>query len=101
MQSSKKFCSSIAFHACLHVAGNQLNGLNHSSSSYVHGSTSTWPSVAQWGLGASDAASRQSRSAVLIGGPNDQHKEMADMFNLLDNANPEFNDLSGMFNNYT
>lgn len=81
--------------------GNQLNGLNHSSSSYVHGSTSAWPSVAQWGLGASDAASRQSRSAVLIGGPNDQHKEMADMFNLLDNANPEFNDLSGMFNNYT
>jgi hypothetical protein len=34
-------------------------------------------------------------------GAGDQHKDMNEMFGLIDNATPEFNDLSGMFNNYS
>jgi hypothetical protein len=44
--------------------------------------------------------SRLSRSSILVGA-GEQHKDMADMFNLMDNAATEFNDLSGMFNNYS
>jgi len=82
-------------------AGNQLSSLAHSTSSYVHGNPATWPSVAQWAVGASDVhQARQSRSSILVGA-GDQHKDMADMFNLMDNTATEFNDLSGMFNNYS
>ena len=82
------------------LAGNQLNGISQSSAGYAHGGTGTWPAVAQWGVGTGDVhQTRQSRSMLM--GTGDQHKEMAEMFNLIDNAAPEFSDLSGMFNNYS
>ena len=79
--------------------GNQLNGLSHSSSSFVHGGgAGAWPSVAQWGVGAGDVhQSRQSSRSILMGS-GDQQKDMAEMFGLIDNTSAEYNDLSGMFN---
>lgn len=82
--------------AVMVIVGNQLNGMSHPPSSYVHGNTGAWPAVAQWGGDV-----RQSRSNILIGPGGDQHKEMADMFNLMDNTPSEFNDLTGMFNSYS
>lgn len=34
-------------------------------------------------------------------GTGDQHKDMNEMFGLIDNTAAEFNDLSGMFGNYS
>jgi PAS domain S-box-containing protein len=96
----------------------QLNGLSHLSHSGAGSSAAAafghnagvWP-VPQWtGATAEPAAHatsgtsqlrQQSRSAgnVATAGLTDQHKDMSDMFNLLDGSTSEFNDL-GMFNNY-